>query len=124
MKTYNYTMSFGPTLNTNINGPAMELKNMYGCAIQVVWTGTPNGVFKLQASSDPLTNTTTPSAPGSVPTHWTDIPASSYTVNAAGNYMWNVYDIMYNWVRVVYTDASGGSSTAVVTSAILNGKGV
>jgi hypothetical protein len=58
------------------------------------------------------------------PTNWVDITNSPYAVSAAGNYMWNVFDTMYNWVRVVYTDSSGGTSTAVITQCNFNGKGV
>ena len=37
--------------------------------------------------------------------------------------MWNVRDVAYNYVRVVYIDASGGTSSATM-NVIFNGKGV
>lgn len=125
MKVYNYPMVMPSTrMNTTILGPAMQLYDMFGCSIQVTWTGVPTGTFKLQASSDPV-----PQGPASAPltnfqpTHWSDITDSPFSVTLAGDYMWNVYDVMYNWIRLVYTDTSGGTSTATITNATFNGKG-
>jgi hypothetical protein len=121
MKIYNKPLTLsGTVMNTTITSQPQELTQMFGYSIQVVFTGTPTGTFKLQASSDPQGNL--PGAAG--PTHWSDITGSPYAVSAAGNYMWNVFDVMYNYVRLVYTDASGGASTAVITFAVLNGKGM
>jgi hypothetical protein len=36
--------------------------------------------------------------------------------------MWDYYGPGFNWVRVQYTDTSGGSSTAVIATATFNGK--
>jgi len=117
MRVYNKLIEESIALNTNIPGKQMSLQHMYGFAIQVNCTGTPNGTFKLQASTDPFA--TSPS-----PSHWTDITGSSVAAAGANfSYLWNVTDVMYNWVRVVYTDASGGASTAVA-HIVLNGKGI
>lgn len=110
-------------LNANINSSPMPLYQVYGYSIQAVYTGTPTGTFKLQASSDPV-------FPGNkgpnsnFVTNWTDVANSSVTVTAAGNYMWNVTDVMYNFVRLVYTDGSAGASTAVITVSTFNAKGI
>lgn len=122
MQVYNKQIESNVVMNTTITSAAMQLKNMYGYSIQVVFTGTPTGTFKLQASSDPLYSGP-PGANPAEPTNWTDVTNSPYAVTAAGNYMWNVFDTMYNYVRLVYSDTSGGTSTAVLTSAIFNGKG-
>lgn len=111
-------------LSANRTSSAMPLKNIVLYSIQATITGTPTGTVKLQASADPETNDTMPDgSPKPSPTHWTDITDSTFTVLAAGNVMWNVREIGYNYVRVVYTDASSGASTAVMT-AVLNAKGV
>jgi hypothetical protein len=129
MKIYNTTSMLPATtvLNASFNGPARQLENMFGYSIQVVFTGTPNGTFKLQASADPVTAAGQVfGANGAVtytPTNWSDVSLSPVIVSAAGNYMWNVIDTMYNYVRLVYTDASGGVSTAVLTVSTFNGKG-
>jgi hypothetical protein len=119
MHVYNKKIVTDAVMNATITSDAYNVQQLFGCAIQAVFTGTPTGTFKLQASADPATPYGEPIV---VPTHWTDIINSSYSVTAAGDYMWNVFDIMYNWIRLVYTDGSGGSSTAVLNVQI-NTKG-
>lgn len=123
MQVYN-TQNIIPAstvMNTTLNSQAMQLLNMFGFNIQIVFTGTPTGTFKLQASSDPIYK----GAPGHqfTPTNWTDVVNSSQAVTAAGNISWNYSGSYFNYVRVVYTDTSSGSSTAIITVATFNGKG-
>lgn len=130
MLTYNKGDIFtaGTILNDNRNSLAMQLENMFGFAIQVVFTGTPTGTFKLQASCDPVpAQRERVGANGVItftPTNWTDVEDSDFTVTAAGSVFWN-YSETVNWtyVRAVYTDGSGHASTAVITSSRLVGKG-
>jgi hypothetical protein len=114
-------------MNATINSMAMQLLNAFGYSIQIEFTGTPTGSFKLQCSDDPVPKQSqTFQANGVVvytPVNWTDVLNSTFTVTAAGNVCWNVQNPMYNYVRVVYTDTSGGTSTAIVTSAVFNSKG-
>lgn len=119
----------GTVMNATINSQALQLENMYGYAIQIVFTGTPTGSFKLQSSCDPVTKQgQTIGANGAIvwsPTNWTDIANSTFSVAAAGNVEWNYTGLAgYNFVRAVYTDGSNGASTAIVTVAQFNGKGV
>lgn len=107
-------------MNANINSPASALENIFGYAIQAVYTGTPTGSLKLQISCDPIQNAT-PNP--TLPTNWVDLINSSVNVSAAGAYIWNIPDVNYTWVRVVYTDGSSGASTAVL-NVIINAKGV
>jgi len=120
MKPYNRQniIPASTVMNTTINSTPIQVYNCFVYAIQIVFTGTPTGGFKLQSSNDPAFS----SQPG-YPANWTDIANSTFTVSAAGNVEWNVEQVGYNWVRVVYTDSSGGTSTAVVSSATFNGKG-
>ena len=115
-------------MNAGINSQTLQLENMYGYAIQIFFTGTPTGSFKLQSSCDPVTKEgLTVGANGVITwsaTNWTDIANSTFTVSAAGNVEWNYGQLAgYNYVRVVYTDTSSGASTAIITSATFNGKG-
>lgn len=121
MKVYNKPILTSIVLSANRVSAAFQVWEMYGFSIQAVYTGTPTGTFKLQGSADPISKNT--GSPTQAPTNWTDIAGSSVAVTAAGDYMWNVSDAMYNFVRIVYTDGSSGSSSAVV-SAVFNGKGV
>lgn len=111
-------------MNTTLTSSTIPLFMIYGYAIQVVFTGTPTGSFKLQGSCDPVPQAAQAAGGIYSATNWSDIANSSDSVIAAGNYMWNVYDVMYNYVRVVYTDTSGGTSTAIITSSTFNGKGI
>lgn len=115
-------------MNTTINSLAMQLENMVTYAIQIVFTGTPTGSFKLQASNDPVANPAlTPAGNGAIifnPAHWSDVKNSTFAVAAAGDVMWNYQAIPgFTYVRVVYSDSSSGVSTAIITSATFNAKG-
>ena len=110
----------GTVMNATIDSIALGVPQMFGAAVQIEFTGTPTGSFKLQASSDPyVANPTALQAPS----NWTDVADSTFTVSAAGNVMWNVSDIQYNWLRVVYSDTSSGMSTAIIADADANLKG-
>ena len=136
MRTFNYpivTVTSPITLNANYNSPYVPLKQIYTYAIQMTITGSCNGTVKLQASADPETNDTqtntatalnaAPGRPPAVaPTNWCDIVNSSFAVTATGVTFWNVNFTGYNYVRVAFTDSSGGTSTATA-SIIFNGKG-
>ncbi len=114
-------------LNTTRNSVAVQIYNAFLCAIQIVFTGTPTGTFKLQVSCDPAAAATATGrlVTANEPTHWTDLANSSFSVSAAGDVSWGISggDLGYNWVRVVYTDGSGGLSTAIVTVSTANIKG-
>ncbi len=79
-------------------------------AIQCVFTGTPVGTMKLQASCDVVQPT-----PNSVPaaTNWTDVADTSVDVSAAGTILYNLIYIGYDQVRVVYTRTSGSGTLNV-----------
>lgn len=122
MHVYNQQIVTNQVMNTTINSSAYNVQQIYGYAIQATFTGAPTGTFKLQASNDPATSYNPGNGTGANPVvNWTDIANSPYVVTASGNYMWNVYDVMYTWVRLVYTDTSGGTSTAVL-NAYINAK--
>ncbi len=123
MRTLNKQIATNVVLNTNVNSDFVPLKNIYMYSIMAIVTGTPTGTIKLQASSDPETNDTQPNMEALKPVNWADIVDSSFTLTTAGNTMWNVRETGYNYVRVVYVDASGGTSTATM-SIIANCKGV
>jgi hypothetical protein len=128
MRTFNKQIASGVVLNQNRNGDYIQLKNIYMYSLNAIVTGVPTGTIKLQASNDPETNDTqynvTAQQPPAVgPSNWVDIADSSFNLTSAGSTMWNVSEVAYNYVRVVYIDTSGGTSTAEM-KIIFNGKGV
>lgn len=121
MKPYNFpnVITANKVLNTTFQSQAMQLYNSYNFSVQVVFTGTPTGSFFLQASADPAFS----GIPGE-PRNWSTVAGSTFTVTAAGDCFWDYDYPGFNWIRVCYTDGSGGASTAVVTSSVLNCKGI
>lgn len=115
MRVSNETLQTTATsLGASANLRAVWLGHISSFAIQLVFTGTPEGNFKLQASCDDL-------PPTGTPTNWTDIADSTITVAAAGNAMWNVENAGYTFVRVVWTRTG---STGSLTVARVMCKGV
>lgn len=83
-------------------------------AIQLVFDGSPNGVFSLECSNDEY-------SPSQEPQNWTLIRGSEQSVNEDGNHTWNIEDAGYRWVRVQWVRTSGSGT---LQSARYNGKGV
>ena len=112
-----------PDLSASLNLKPVWLGEVAIAAIQIVFTGTaPTGTFKLQASCDkgnPKASSETQQYAGV--SNWTDVSSSSQAVTDAGNLLWNIADPGYQWVRVVWTRASG---TGNITVARCTTKGV
>lgn len=102
----------GTDMTSTILSESVWLENMANAAIQIVFTGTPNGTFKLQASCDePSKNVPAKSTPQ----NWTDVVDSSQAVVAAGNHIYEMQNIGYTFVRVVWTDTSSGSPSTITS---------
>lgn len=109
-------------LGANLNMKPIWLGHICNYAIQLTFTGTPNGTFKLQASNDPgRPNASSEAEQYAAVTHWTDITDSDQPISAAGDHMWQVENAGYTWVRVVWTRNAG---TGTITVARCNVKGV
>ena len=116
----------GTVLNQAVNGTAIPLQDVVNFSVNVVFTGTPTGTFKLQGSSD-ITNSGLPNSSASglnaPAVNWTDLTGYTQAVSASGSILWNFSNAGISWVRLAYVDGSGGTSTAVVTIANFYGKG-
>lgn len=108
-------------LTASANYKPLWLGNVVNYSIQLVFTGTLGGNFKLQASCDKGSpNSASEAQQSSGVTNWTDVADSAFTVSAAGNVMWNVRNTGYEWVRVAWTATSGAGT---LTSARCKIKG-
>lgn len=88
------------------------LAHAWGYSVQVILTGAPVGTLKLQGSSDPVPDANFSAANYAV-VNWTDVANSSQAVTGAGTVAYDVVKSAYNWVRVVYTAASGSGTITV-----------
>lgn len=92
---------------SNITTVGLDLQQMYGYSIQAIWTGAALvGTVKLQASLDynPATGFS-----GT----WSDIGGSTEVVNGPGSFVWNVSNVFYPYVRLVFTYTSGSGAITV-----------
>lgn len=100
-----------------ITSPYIDVQNMVLGSIQASFTGAPTGTIKLQCSNIPSIYQTHQPLSDQIPTPtevWTDVANSQAAISAAGNVMWNIADIGYEKLRVVYTATSGTGSLTVV----------
>lgn len=111
MRVNNKQFILNQPLNASFNSDPQQTNQVFGYAIQGEITGTPTGTINLQMSADPNVG-------NNFPINWTDITGTSQSVAAAGTFAYNVSDVEYNWVRLVYTDGSGGISAATMNANI------
>ena len=119
MRTVNDSLCSGQSMGSSYNGSAQSVEQIYGFSVQAVYTGTPTGTLKLQASNDaPPAG----SSSGSwAPTNWTDIPTQSVSLTgSAGSTLFEVANSNYRFIRLVYVQSASTGSL----SARFNGKGV
>lgn len=112
-----YTELFaGDSLGGDLASDPVNLYKVESYAVQVIWTGTPVGDFKLQASCDQGEDEI-----GTGVTNWDDISGAVQAAGgAAGSVIINnTLTPGYNWLRLIYDRTS---STGTV-SAKFNGKG-
>lgn len=82
-------------MSSNITGDVINIQNVKGYAVQFIWTGaSPVGELDIEASNDGET--------------FTSILDSTLEVAAnSGDYLVNVENALYGYIRVVYTSTSG-----------------
>lgn len=72
------------------------------------------GTLKIQASNDPNPSGYLASIDGFAPTNWADIPSATATVTAGASVLITLPQIVYRWLRVVYTSSGAGTTTISV----------
>lgn len=123
MRIMNISMQSSATsMGASFNMSGVYIGHVVNCSIQLVFTGTPVGEFKLQGSNDAGSPNASqqPHLYDGV-SNWSDITSSVQAVSAAGDVLYNLSNLGYNFIRVVYTRTSG---TGSLTVARLNTKGV
>jgi hypothetical protein len=112
MRLLNEVLLNAGDASVNITSMHGLVAHVFGYNIQIIMTGTAAGSVKLQGSSDPVPDSNFNVANFPV-TNWTDIERSTYPINGVGTLDFNVADSYYNWVRVVYTAASGTGTMTI-----------
>lgn len=123
MRTGNDDLNLsGTSMAVSITSDPIWLGHIINYNIQVAFTGSPNGSFKLQVSND----AGRPEAAHEEDrnfgiTHWTDMADSNQAIVAAGDHSYEVQAAGHRWVRLVWTPTSG---TGTITSIRFSVKGV
>lgn len=93
-------------------GSAIVADQLVSASFQTIFAdATVIGVVKIQASND-INNAMYNN--GFVPTNWTDIPSATAAVTAGTSTLITLNNVVYQYLRVVFTYTSGGSSTIIV----------
>ncbi len=108
MLVYNETLlSAGDMSQATLTSSVAQLTHMAMASVQAVFTGSPVGAIKLQATcSSPVTSSSA----------WTDIADSSANISAAGSVLWDIQDIGFSALRCVYTKTSGTGSLSIIAN--------
>jgi len=110
---------------SSFKSTGVDLNQTVLYSIEAVFSGAPVGSFNLEVSNDIVpvdpsnTNPVGPDPAGNV-VNWVTYTGSSTAVSGSGNFLWNVLEAGYRWVRVSYTATSGSGSCTITFS----GKGV
>lgn len=103
-----------PASGTLLSPQPQLLDQVFIYCIQIEWTGTPVGTFKLQGSCDK--GYLEPSGVVTGVTNWTDLTGFSQAAGGGvGTVQFVESQVGYRWVRIVYT---AGSSTGTVNATI------
>lgn len=121
IKNLNMLENATEDLSANFASKPLYLGHVGMYSIQSVFTGTPTGTFKLQCSNDYAEyDSVNVESYAALVTNWSDIAGSSQAVSAAGDLMYNVENVGYTWVRLVWTFSS---STGTLTNCRAMTKG-
>lgn len=113
------------SLATSANLKPIWLGHVINASVQLVFTGTPAGNFKLQVSNDLGSIHSASEAQQYVGvSNWTDVADSTQTISAAGNISYELQNVAFEWVRVVWTATGAGSGTPTLTIARSKIKGL
>lgn len=95
------------SMGADVNASAIPTSSSEGLSLQAIWTGgTAAGTIKLQASNNG--------------TDWSDLPGTSQTVAGAGSFLWNLYSIFFQYVRIKFVRSAGtGTLNANVFSKVI-----
>lgn len=112
MKVFSVAQTFAD-LSANANSTPLNVEHLEGVSyvVDVTSTGGPvTGSFKLQISNNAFLDNSSAVNPSAT---WIDYAGSAQAVSGTGVLGWNVTDLYFKAIRLVYTSTSGtGSAVA------------
>lgn len=106
-------------MSASINSNGIDVNQQVVGSIHAVFSGAPVGSLTLEVSNDIVPVGVAGNQSSNV-VNWTTYTGSATAVAAAGSVMYNLVDMGFHWVRLVYT-RTGGTGTLNV---VYCGKGV
>lgn len=103
MRFYNDSIINKANAAINQNSIFVDSKFCRFASAQAVVTGTAAGTLKLQVSND---NAATP-------TNWSDLTGATVSISGVGTYLIPTQNTSYQFIRAVYTAASGVGAITV-----------
>lgn len=100
MKVANEKVIVNADASADFESKPILIDQIYGFGFQAIFTGSPSGVLKIQASNDDVYMS-------DLVVNWTDVADSSATLAAAGDVMYNFNGAFYKWIKLVYIASSG-----------------
>ena len=94
-------------MSADVASYGIDLNQHVLYSIQAVYTGTPTGTLKLQISND-IVKVGIGNDQAANVVNWTDYTNSPvFLTGTSGDFVWNVFDVGYRWVRLVYVHSAG-----------------
>jgi len=85
----------------------MDLGAIETGSIQAIYTGAPTGSLYLELSDQIIG----PSAdPNTAVTQWSVYSSSAQAISAAGDFLFNISNMGYKWLRLTYVPSGGTGS--------------
>ncbi len=85
----------------------LDLNQIHLASIQAVWSGTlASGSLSLEVSNDVVLPSQSGNPAANV-VNWTTYTGSATTVSGSGDFLYNLLDSGYRWIRLKYTSLSG-----------------
>lgn len=103
-------------IDTNWQSSPIWVGHTEHFSISLEFSGVPEGSFSIQYSNDGAEPTY-----NKIPTGFATVEGSTQNVDEAGTHGWNVQNVGYRWVRIIWTHSMG---TGYLDRALFHGKGV
>jgi len=102
------------TMTGSVSSWGFDLQQAWAYSFQAVWSGSPLGTIKLQASNENVIVGPTGTNPAQYVNNWTDLNSNiSSTTGVSGSILWNIQEPGYRWVRLAYSHGSGNGFLSV-----------